>query len=708
MTEGDTGEWRTGRPSLRNEVAADVSGSVVQAGVVHGGIHLRTAAPGTGYPAVPAQLPASRPYFTDRVSEMGVLGRLSDAVRDGGAPGVTVISGVGGVGKTSVALAWLHGVADGFADGQLYADLRGFSAGAPAPPSESLGRFLRALGVAPEAVPADADEQAALYRSVTAGRRLIIMLDDAASAAQVRPLLPGRGPSMVVVTSRRRLPGLAVDGASFLPLDPLDEDGAVQLLDRMLGSGRTGAEPQAVRSLATLCGRLPLALCTSAARLATRGHWRIERLVGELADERNRLAVFGEEDLSVQAVFDVTYRDLPPSAARLYRLLSVHPNGRFAAPAVAALAGGDPAGDLDVLIDANLVDAAPGGTYLFHDLAHLHARTVAESDDERASAFQRLLDHYLRMAVAADHVIIPDRWHLGRAYDRPPAVSFPGTVEAIAWLEGVLPTLRDMVAEAHRRGLHRETWELCEALWGVVVFRKHYVVWIETHELGLASATALGDPLARARMLEALATARLNLGEFTEAARLSREALALEQAARHTDGEGAALERLGVAQLAQDQLGEAIETFTRALEVSRRASVDPARGVAMMTRRLGETLVRDGRPAEAVEHLHAARDFFAGRGDDYNLARTLTALAGALIDTGRDAAAGDVLDTARDAAVRVDARHSLATVHVTRALLAARRNDTAAERDHLEQAAAIYEELGSYQARTIRGRLQGT
>ncbi|WP_346041746.1 hypothetical protein [Actinomadura chokoriensis] len=692
---------------MRNEVAADVSGSVVQAGIVHGGIHLRTAAPGTGYPAVPAQLPASRPYFTDRVREMGVLGRLSDAVRDGGTPGIMVISGVGGVGKTSVALAWLHAVADGFADGQLYADLRGFSAGAPAPPSESLGRFLRALGVAPEAVPADVDEQAALYRSVTAGKQLIIMLDDAASAAQVRPLLPGRGPSMVAVTSRRRLPGLAVDGASFLPLDPLDEDGAVELLDRMLGSGRTGAEPQAVRSLATLCGRLPLALCTSAARLATRGHWRIERLVGELADERNRLAVLGEEDLSVQAVFDVTYRDLPPSAARLYRLLSVHPNGRFAAPAVAALAGGDPARDLDVLIDANLVDAAPDGTYRFHDLAHLHARTVAEPDTERSSAFRRLLDHYLRMAVAADRVIIPDRWHLGREYDRPPAASFPGTVEAIGWLEGMLPTLRDMVAEAHKRGLHRETWELCEALWGVVVFRKHYAVWIETHVTGLASATALDDPLARARMLEALASARLNLGEFTEAARLSLEALALEQAAGHTDGEAAALERLGVAQLAQDQLGEAIETFTRALDVSRRASVDPARGVAMMTRRLGETLLRDDRPAEAVEHLHAARDFFAGRGDDYNLARTLTALAGALIDTGRDADASDALDTARDAAARVDARHSLATVHVARARLAGRRDDASAEREHLEQAAAIYEELGSYQAQAIRDRLRG-
>ncbi|MFA1541431.1 ATP-binding protein [Actinomadura monticuli] len=688
-----------------------MSGSVVQAGIVHGGVHVHA---GAGRPSVPAQLPASRPYFTDRVRELGVLVRLSDSVRDAAAPRVMVISGVGGVGKTSVALAWLHRVADAFPDGQLYADLRGFSAGSPAAPGEFLGRFLRALGTPPEAVPAGTDEQAAQYRTLTAGRKLIIMLDDAASAAQVRPLLPGRGPSMVVVTSRRRLPALAVDGAAFLPLDPLDEDGAVQLLDRMLGSGRTEAEPQAVRSLATLCGRLPLALCTSAARLATRGHWRIERLVGELADERNRLAGFGEEDLSVQAVFDVTYRDLPPSAARLYRLLSVHPNGRFALPAVTALEGGDPVRDLDVLVDVNLVDASPDGTFSFHDLAHVHARTVAErnepaegneQDGERARAFHRLMEHYLRMAVAADRTIIPDRWHLGREYDRPPIVPFSGTVEAIGWMEGALPTLRDMIGEAHRRGLHRETWEMCEALWGVVVVRKHYAAWVETHETGLASATALGDPLAVARMLESLASARLNLGEFAEAERLSREALVLERAARHADGEASALERLGVAQLAQGRVAPAIETFTEALDVSGGATVDPGRGVAMMTRRLGEALLRAGRPAEAAGRLRAARDFFAGRGDDYNLARTLTALADALIADGEDAAASAALDDARDAAARVDARHSLATVHAARARLAERRNDPAAERDHLERAAAIYDELGSHQARAIRDRL---
>ncbi|TDB85988.1 hypothetical protein E1264_19340 [Actinomadura sp. KC216] len=683
-----------------------MSGSVVQAGTVHGGIHLHA---NTGYPAVPAQLPASRPYFTDRSRELEMLGRLGDAAREQAA--VIVISGVGGVGKTSLALAWLHRLAAEFADGQLFADLRGFSAGAPASPGESLGRFLRALGVAPEAVPADLDEQAALFRTLTAGRRLIILLDNAASAAQVRPLLPGHGPSVVAVTSRRRLSGLAVDGASFLPLDPLDETGAVELLDRMLGTGRTAAEPQAVRSLTALCGRLPLALCTSAARLATRGHWRIERLVGELADERRRLAVLGEEDLSVQAVFDVTYRDLPPSAARLYRLMSVHPNGWFGLPAATAAAGtgaADVERDLDVLVDVNLVDADRDGRFRFHDLAHLHARSVAarpEHEPERAEAFHRIVDHYLGMAVAADRAIIPDRWHLGRKYDEPPAVSFPGTPEAIAWVEGELPLLRDLVSDAHGRGLHHETWEMCEALWGVLTFRKHYAIWIETHEMGLASASALGDPVARARMLEALAFARLNLGEFREAERLGRDALALERDAGHSDGVVTALECLGVAQLAQGDVADATETFTRALEACHDVPGDAARHVAMMSRRLGEALVRAGRPGEGAGRLREALAFFTGRGDDYNRARTLRTLSGALAADGRDAEAGAALDEAEEAATRVGARHSLADIHVARARLAARRGDPAAERGHLERAAAVLDELGSYQAREIRERL---
>ncbi|MBA9002530.1 NB-ARC domain-containing protein [Thermomonospora cellulosilytica] len=460
-------------PASRNEVSGGAHGTVVQVGSVGGDVNLHVA---PAVPPVPAQLPAPPPYFTGRARELDRLTELSDAALAGGSPAVVVITGVGGVGKTSLTLTWLHRIRSAFPDGQLFADLRAFtavSAGVPRDPGELLGRFLRALGVPPERTPPDADEQAALFRSLLADRRMLIMLDNAATAAQVRPLLPGQGPVVVAVTSRRRLSGLAVDGAAFLPLAPLGQDGARQLLDRMLGMSRTRAEQGAADELAELCGRLPLALCTAAARLASRGHLPISRVVAELADESGRLAALGgEEGTSVQAVFDLAYRDLPPETAALYRLLSVHPGADFDAAAVAALAEVDDAeatARLEHLVDAHLLEAGTDGRYRLHDLARLHARQIAERADpadERAGAFVRLLEHYLATAVAADRVIIPERWRLGPYYERPPVVSFENVPAAIDWLETELANLTDLVQEAHDRGLHRQVWQVCEALWG--------------------------------------------------------------------------------------------------------------------------------------------------------------------------------------------------------------------------------------------------
>lgn len=700
------------RPASRNEISGNVLGSVVQAASVQGGVHVHTA---SARAPVPAQLPAPRPHFTDREREMRALTELSDVVIDDGSPVVVVINGVGGVGKTSLALAWLHRIREGFADGQLFADLRGSPGDdppAPTDPGEFLGRFLRALGVAAQEVPADAEEQAALFRSLTAGRRMIIMLDNAASAAQVRPLLPGQASVVVAVTSRRRLSGLAVDGASFLPLGPLEEDGAVRLLDRMLGSSRTGAEPEEARSLAELCGRLPLALCVSAARLATRRHWTIARLVAELADESGRLAALSdEEDTSVQAVFDVAYRDLPPGPARLYRLLSVHPGVDFDVPAAAAAAGTDAASArdwLETLVDANLLEAGTDMRYRFHDLARLHARKTAdqaEPETDLSEAFGRLLEHYLTTAVAADRAVIPDRWHLGRYYQKSPVTSFADSTEAIGWLERELENLTNMVAAAHDRGLHRETWELCEALWGLFVFRKHYTAWTKTHRIGVAAAESCGDPRAQARMLEALASAYLNLRDFAEAARCSGRALELERSCGHLAGEASALERLGIAQLAGGDGPGAIETFTRALGVHRRIGLE--RGVAMTMRYLGEALAREGRPREAIERFTEALEFFTDRGDEYNRARTLTGLARALVAEEKLAEADETLNAALRAAGEVGARHEQASIHGALADIARRRGDPASERRHLERSVVIFEELGAPQAEEMRERLAG-
>ncbi|MBG6093560.1 ATP-binding protein [Actinomadura viridis] len=640
---------------------------------------------------------------------------MSDAVAGEGSPAVFVISGVGGVGKTSLGLAWLHRIRDRFGDGQFYADLRGFSGAEPVLPSELLARFLRALGVAAEAVPADIDEQGALFRSLTAGRRLIIMLDNAVSAAQVRPLLPGHGPSLVVVTSRRRLTGLAVDGASFLTLGPLEQSAAVDLLDRMLGSARTGAEPRAARSLAELCGRLPLALCTSAARLSTRENWPISRVVDELADERGRLAALGsrgEDDdgeSSVRSVFEVTYRHLPADPARLYRLLSVHPGADFDLRAAAAVieAEQEPtARGLDALADANLIEEEPEGRYRFHDLTRLHARAVAEEEEpeaERERAFERLLEHSLTIAVAADRVIIPGRWHLGRHYERDPVVVFADNVKALEWLESELPNCADLITAAHERGLHRGTWELCEALWGLFIHRKHYATWMRTHEIGVAAAAAAGDPRAEARMLVALAYAHLNRRDFPEAERRAERALELEVGGGHARGVAAALECLGVARLGLDDVPGAIASFSRALSVQRDIGLE--RGVAMMHRRLGEAMARLDRADEAIDHLNEALAYFDGQDDHYNRARTLIGLAGVLTARGRLGEAAATLTTASKAADHAGARHEQGNVQLALADLARRAGDPGAERARLERAAAVFGELGAPQAIDVHARL---
>lgn len=341
------------------------------------------------------------------------LRRLTVQDIDAGRPFLLVITGAGGVGKTSLALNWLHHLREEYADGQLFVDLRGFSGdGHPVPSNEALGRCLRALGISTESIPATVDERAALFRSLTTDRRLIIMLDNAASEAQVRPLLPGLGPALVVVTTRKRLQGLTMDGARFLRLTPLDEPGALELLNRIVGRERIAAEPDAALSLVSLCGGLPLAVCASGTRLAARHGWKIARIVTELADDARRLSVLSaEDDITLRAIIDGSYRVLAEDAARLYRLLSVHPGPDFDTAVAVALAGADNdevTGALDSLVGANLLEEGPGERFRFHDLIRLHAREKlmeTESTTTRQAASARLVDHYLAMATAADRAV---------------------------------------------------------------------------------------------------------------------------------------------------------------------------------------------------------------------------------------------------------------------------------------------------------------
>jgi len=381
-------------------------------------------------------------------------------------------------------------------------------------------------------------------------------------------MLPGSGPSLVVVTTRSRLSGLAIDGAHFTSLGPLDEPGALELLDRIAG-GRASAEPEAARQVVRMCGHLPLAVCVSAARLAPNPGWRVQRVAAELSSERHRLAALSlTEDLSVRAVFDVSYRALPPAAARAYRLLSLLPGSEFTAGLAAAATetgSREMIRLLDALTDASLLEETLEGRYRFHDLVRLHAREQAAADPgpERRTVTERAVGWYLESAVAADLVVIPGRWHLSGMYEHAlrSLPAFPDPAGALAWLEAELPGLLAAVNAARDEGLHEQAWQLCEALLGLFLYRRHYPQWIAACEVGLASAQACGDQRAEARMRDQLGFAYLSLRRYTDAQAQFTQAVALARGAGHRLGEAAPLEHLG---LGLGRPDDALECFTSA------------------------------------------------------------------------------------------------------------------------------------------------
>jgi tetratricopeptide (TPR) repeat protein len=692
----------------RNELGGVVRGSAIQAQSIHGDLYFGTA-PAARMPS-PGQLPAAPATFTGRSRELAVLQQIvADEMPD--ATRLVVIAGVGGAGKTSLVSYWLHQLRGRYEGGQFYVDLRSHQPGGPASPGEVLGGFLRALGIAPEQVPVGLAEQSALWRSLTAGRRVIVFLDNAASAAQVRALLPGAGPSLVAVTTRRRLPGLAMDGARFVVLGPLEETDAVELLGRIAGAGRARSELGAAQAVVTLCGRLPLAVCVSAAHLVAHPGWTVSRVAGELAEERHRLAALAiEEDMSVRAVFDASYRALDPEIACLYRLAALIPGADFGPALAAAATATDPERIddlLGVLADASLLEEASDHRFRFHDLVRLHARELAdaESPGEQEAVVTRSAGWYLREAVAADLVVIPGRWRLGPAYEqmRQAEPAYAGPAQALAWLETELPGLVAAVRAAHDQKLHEQVWQLCEALWGLFAFRKHFRLWIEVHLLGVASARACGDRRAEARMHAQLGLAYFQLGRYQRARDEFTGALVLDRDEGHRVGEATALEHLGLTSLAENQLDEAIRTFEEARTIFVQADVP--RGVAMMTCHIGEVHRDAGRYQEAARFLTEASRLSAALGDSYNQARALTGLGQALTGDGQPAEAMTPLDDALAIMAAHGAPYEQARVQVAIAQAAGQLGNPAQAREHLRQALETYEELGAPEAEPVRRQL---
>ncbi|KJY31271.1 hypothetical protein VR45_25630, partial [Streptomyces sp. NRRL S-495] len=454
-------------------------------------VYGHTAASPTAAPAlpVPRQLPSASRHLIGREEDLGYL--ESELGPEAGAGEVTVVvTGSAGVGKTALAVHWLRRHADRFPDGQFYADLRAHAAGGPADPAEVLGGFLRALGVAP--APSATAEAAALWRSLTAERRIGVLLDNAATAEQVRLLLPGSGHAVVVVTSRRRLTRLGLGGAAFHQVGPLSRDAAVRLLAQGVGAGRVDREPAAAALVVERCARLPLAVCLAAARIAARPAQPLAVTAEALGLESRRLALLDVGGEGVRHALDASFEALGAGAARLYRLLGLLPFPVVTPDVLCEVGGLEPVEAeplVDELADIHLLEETDGG-FRLHGLVKLHARAHAAAIHDRAegrAAVDRVLDRYLASATAAEALLSPSHRTLRRDYateQDPRAREFTDESAALEWLEAETERLADAVRWAAATGRAATAWQLVDAMWPAFLRLRPAALWVELHRIG--------------------------------------------------------------------------------------------------------------------------------------------------------------------------------------------------------------------------------
>jgi tetratricopeptide (TPR) repeat protein/transcriptional regulator with XRE-family HTH domain len=548
--------------------------------------HRPRATPGASPAAtVPRQLPAAVADFTGRAAEEAALTRILDdaGARSPGALVITAIGGTAGVGKTTLALSWAHRVAHRFTDGQLYVNLRGFDpSGTPASPAEAIRGFLDALGVPSDRIPPAPDAQAGLYRSLLADKRMLILLDNARDEQQVRPLLPGSLASLVIVTSRNQLAGLAAaDGARLLSLDVLSHGDAVRLLTARLGAERASSEPAAVAEIATRCACLPLALAVATARAAARPGFPVAALAAELRDAGGRLDALdsGEPSGDIRAVFSWSYRQLSPAAARMFRLLGVHPGPDISAAAAASLAAvSEPQARrvLRELTRAHLITEHAPARYASHDLLRAYAADRArdsDSETDRAAATARLLDHYLHTGYRASLVVEPAREPIALAPPRDGVApeSLTGYPQAVTWFEAERHVLSAAVARAAGSGFDRHAWQLPWVMADYLDWRGHWQERVALLSTGLAAATRLGDAAGQAVSGRLLGHAYFRIGDYDQASARLRQSLELYRHLGDRVGAGKAHVLIALVAEGQRRFADALDDCEQALPLFRDA-----------------------------------------------------------------------------------------------------------------------------------------
>ncbi|MFE9450724.1 BTAD domain-containing putative transcriptional regulator [Streptomyces sp. NPDC006739] len=590
-----------------------------------------------GVPVRPAQLPATVPDFTGRAAFVSELSEVL-ASAEGRVMAVSALAGIGGVGKTTLAVHVAHQARSAFPDGQLYVDLQGAGARA-AEPETVLGSFLRALGTADSAIPDSLEERAALYRSVLDGRRVLVLLDNAKDAAQVRPLLPGTEGCAALVTSRVRMVDLA--GAHLVDLDVMSPDEALALFTKIVGEERVASERKAALDVVAACGFLPLAIRIAASRLAARRTWTVSVLAAKLADERRRLDELQAGDLAVKATFELGYGQLEPAQARAFRLLGLADGPDIslaAAAAVLDLDAEDTEDLLEALVDTSLLESAAPGRYRFHDLVRLYARACAERDEvvagERGAAMSRLLDFYLATAAGVYAIERPgDRTVVHLTPTHYPGLSFEDHKDALDWLyreaDCLLACVRQSVSPTT---LHR-------AVDLLLASKDLAESGANAHQFGAAAtvvrdaAHAAGDARAEGRARTTLAQVHITAGRFDEAEEETRHAVELAPDAHDPWIDCNAPSERGIVAAYRNKHDEAEVYLQRTLAAYRADGNLPGEASALCN--LSRVHLAMGRVDSAVELAEAGVDIYRHMGLTVRVANGSYALGLALMQSGR-------------------------------------------------------------------------
>jgi tetratricopeptide (TPR) repeat protein len=668
----------------------------------------------TGSPARLAQLPAAAATFVGREAELYELSEILACHGDPGTPQTVAIDGPPGAGKTALALRVAHAVVDQYSDGQLYVDLRGYSPDAqPRIVDEVLEEFLTALGVQIDVIPAGLEARAKLYRSVLADRRVMVVLDNAADSQQLQPLMPASSGCGVVVTSRKRITGLAMRGDRRITLGPMSEDESITLLRKVIGAERAAAEPEAVRALADRCGHLPLALRIAAERVATHPHHSVSLLVEELATEEQRLDGLSTDDsVAVKTVFSWSYRDLSTDAARMFRLIGLHSGSHLSTGAAAALADQPLIRArrlLDRLTAVHLLEGLGSDRYRMHDLLRVYAAEQAadeEPEAERTLAHRRMVDWYLHNVYAANHALAPQRHDPAlEKSDFAVDVADFDYDSALEWCEFEMSNIVMATRIAAAAGEHVACWKLPAGSFNYLHLRKRWSLWVASHEVGVTGARLAEDPYGEAWVLNNLAIAYRELRRVDEAKEAFEQALALRKQIGDRVGQAWTLTGVGFVGFDQSKFDVAAQHFGHALDIFREVGDRHGEGIALAN--VGDAYRALHEYDRAVRALEQALNLFQDITDRYGEGYALVKLGDTYSELKRPAEALSFLQRALEIRRELGDRWGEGeTLHKQGlALNDSGQHEQATE--SLRAAAAIFDELGDPRAADVRELLAG-